>query len=90
MKKLKPIEKAIFTFTLIGLESKDPEEKKLLIKIAAICEDASQLDNPLKHAGRNLSLMLATEELTTDQKASVLSAIDVLEKIQEQHSIINN
>ena len=90
MKKLKPIEKASFTFSLLALETKDENERNLLNKIAGICKASAELDNPLVQAGRNLSLMLATEVLTIDQKSSILSAIDVLEKIRENDLARNN
>lgn len=90
MRKLKPIQKAIYTFSLIGLQSKDPLEKKLLMKIAQVCEEASESDEPLLQAGKNLSLMLVTDNLSIEEKSSVLSAIDVLEKIRENYIAENN
>lgn len=90
MRKLKPIQKATFTFTLLALETKDEEQKSFLNRIAGICKASEELDNPLVQAGRNLSLMLATEALTMDQKTSILSAIDVLEKIKENDLAQNN
>jgi hypothetical protein len=80
MKKLTPIEKAQFTFDLLATESKDP----FLYKISQVCKESKNLENPLVEAGRTLSFMLASEELTLDQKSSILSAIDVLERIREK------
>lgn len=90
MKKLKPIEKAAFTFSLLALETKDESERQFLNKIAGVCKEASTKDNPLVEAGKSLSFMLASEVLTIDQKSSILSAIDVLEKIRENELAKNN
>ena len=90
MKRLSPIQKAIFTFNLLAVECKDVEERNVLMKIAKVCENASESEEPLLQAGRNLSLMLAIEDLTIDGKSSVLSAIEVLERIKENYIVKNN
>jgi hypothetical protein len=84
MRKLEPIKKASFLFNLLALEAKDPAEKELLKKIVTVCIAAEDLTDPLLQVGKNLSLMLATEDLTLDLKSSLLSAIGVLEKLREE------
>ena len=90
MKTLPSIQKAELLFTLLSKESKDDSEKELLTKIVEICKSCRDLNNPLVQAGRNLSLMLATESLSIENKSSILSAIDVLEKIRENELAKNN
>jgi len=83
MKNLTPIEKAIYTFSLVGLEIKEQEGKEVMVRIINICEKSKDKKDPLMHASDLLSLMLLKEN-SIDAKSSILSAINVLGVIREK------
>ena len=81
MSSLSPIDKAIYTFSLLALKTQILEERDCLIKIAKACEACTESETPLVEAVRSLAFMLAS---------SILSAIDVIEKIKENETASMN
>ena len=90
MSSLSPIDKAIYTFSLLALKTQILEERDCLIKIAKACEACTESETPLVEAVRSLAFMLASETLSLDDKSSILSAIDVIEKIKENETASMN
>jgi hypothetical protein len=89
MRKLAPIEKAIYTFSLVGLEIKEQKGKEIIVKIINVCEKSKDKKDPLMDASDLLSLMLLKED-SVDAKSSILSAINVLGLIREKSQAESN
>lgn len=82
IKTMDPIEKAIFTFSLLKKEIPEENTKQILKRIIEICECAKWFDSPMDKAKKNLLLILETEEFSIQDRNSLLSSIDLLEKIK--------
>lgn len=89
MSSLSPIDKAIYTFSLLALKTQILEERDCLIKIAKACEACTESETPLVEAVRSLAFMLS-DALSLNDRNSILAAIDVIERIKENETASMN
>jgi hypothetical protein len=86
MKGLKPAEKIILLFRILMNEGDHPEDEAIMKKMIEITERISktEYEDPIKEIVERFELLFESGDYTINEMAAIRSAIDLINRLEEQ------
>jgi hypothetical protein len=92
MKGLKPGEKIVLLFRILMNEGDHDEDKEIMTKMVDIAERISKCEytDPVKEIVERYEMLFESGDYTINEMAAIRSAIDLINRLEEQRIAANN